>query len=100
MQPDSGMSLTQFLRRYPSLVRLKRTLDGSFLDRHAHDRQTVSRLRIFAPNSSGSPDRLAELTFLSANQTFPFLVHLLSEIGREPLLEPIQPESLCADQAS
>ena len=93
-------SVKQWLKRYPMLVRIKRAWDTLLLDPDARYRETVNRLPLFAPNSAGSPHALAQLTFLSANQTFPFMVQFLNETRRGRLSDAIQAESFCHDEKS
>jgi SAM-dependent methyltransferase len=83
-----------------SSVQFKRAWDTLFLDPHAHALETLSQLPLFAPGSGGPLEARARLTLLSANQTFPFLVNLLREIGRARLIDPIPLESFCSDQES
>jgi len=68
------------------------------LPRGAHD--IVTKLPLFAPHSAGSWNARAKLTVLAANQTFPFIVRLISELGDRQPLDMIPVDRLCADTAS
>jgi hypothetical protein len=91
-------TIKQWLRRYPVLVRMKRAWLTLFLDLDARDRATIEGLPLFSPGSSGQPEVLAKLTILSANQTFPFLVHLLREVGVCRRVSEIPAGSFCTDE--
>ena len=54
---------------------------GGFISNH----QLVKLLEAFAPNSSGSPKARADLTILSAQQTFPLICQLLVQLSQSPV---------------
>jgi SAM-dependent methyltransferase len=92
--------MRQRLKRFPILVRMKKAWDALLSDPHAADRRTIKRLRAFAPNSAGAPDAVLRLTFLSVNQTFPFLLHLLDQAGKGKSVAVTPSEGFLADQKS
>jgi hypothetical protein len=57
-------------------------------------------MKMFAPCSAGSPKAIAGLTFLSVNQTFPFLARLITGVKKRGLLEAIKIESFCSGDES
>jgi len=90
--------IEQWLKRYPVLIRMKRAWLTLFLDLDARDRATIEGLPLFSPGSCGQPEALAKLTILCANQTFPFLVHLLHEIGACRRVTATPAASFCTDE--
>jgi hypothetical protein len=98
MTPVKKGAIKQWLKRYPVLIRMKRAWVTLFLDLDARDRETIEGLPLFSPGSCGPPSALAKLTVLCANQTFPFLVHLLHEIGAGRRVSAMPAASFCMDE--
>lgn len=90
-----------WLKQFRVLVRAKIHL-GDLMDRalHGRARRTVRDLPLFAPYSSGSSEARAAHTILAANQAFPFLVHLIGEMGSRQMPDVADAGSLCADPAA
>jgi hypothetical protein len=78
-----------------STRRARARLLGGFITNH----ELVNQLAIFAPNSSGSPKAKADLTILSAQQTFPLICELLAQQVQPPA-EARLLESFCAVDGS
>lgn len=92
----------QWLKRFPIFVRSKNQLlalrDRIFYGRYV---AIVNAFPVFTPYSFGPCKPRAELTILSAQQTFPFLVHFLEVSGNKRInSKPIHAEEFCADRES
>jgi hypothetical protein len=93
--------LREWLKQFRALVRLKIQV-GELVDRarYGRERRTLAALPLFAPYSSGSSPARAAQAVLAANQTFPFLAHLLEATGDSRTPETVDAEALCADPQS
>jgi SAM-dependent methyltransferase len=89
-------SIREWLTRFPTLVAVKRAVWRAF---YGSDSEIIGKLPLFEPWSPGPLPARANLTILAANQTFPFLAHYLSKIGKDNVAF-IQAKDLCADEVS
>jgi hypothetical protein len=90
-------SLKQWLKQFPTIVRLKRSIfskigsifskigsiwegtkDSIARVRYGRALEIIDKLPLFASGSAGTYKALGEATILAANQTFPFLVHFIT----------------------
>lgn len=71
-----------WLKQFPIAVAAKRKIDSI---RYGFDFRICNSLPLFTPFSSGSYKDRAELTLQAANQTFPFLSHLLDTLKQNNL---------------
>lgn len=100
---ESRIELTyrtrQWLKRFPILVQSKNQLlalrDLIFYGRSV---AIINAFPIFTPYSFGHCNSRAKLTILSAQQTFPFLVHFLKASGNKQIdLKVVHAEEFCAE---
>ena len=68
--------------------------------RNALDKAIYESLPLFSPMGGGLYKELAELTFISANQTLPLMAYFASLIGTERITDITEAESLCGNSAS
>jgi SAM-dependent methyltransferase len=83
----------QWLKRFPVLVHARKRIRGLLYGEYSYI-DIADMLRTYAPNSSGTPKAVAELTILAANQIFPFLVDFLEATGKKrtiPSLVEVEP---------
>jgi SAM-dependent methyltransferase len=75
-------AIRDWLKRFPVAVAAKRKIDSI---RYGFDYRICNSLPLFTPFSSGSYKDRAELTLQAANQSFPFLAHLLRKLKQNHL---------------
>lgn len=89
-------SLRNWLKQFPVAVRLRKAVHGAI---YGFDSEILGRFPLFEPWSAGPSQALEELTVLTANQTFPLLARLLTEIGKDDI-NPISVDAFCSDTPS
>jgi len=91
------------LKAWPPVVALKRAVWRIAVWRAFQSNLAGSEIPIFDAYSKpwypGTSPSRKDLTILAANQTFPFLEHLLDKIGNYNIVI-VEPEDFCADEAS
>jgi hypothetical protein len=81
-------------QRFPRIVRIKKAVRGVL---HGFEPAILDKFPLFQPWSAGSIEALEQLTIVAANQTFPLLVNLLAETGRD-CTALVAADDFCADQ--
>jgi hypothetical protein len=99
--PKSRLFLKDRLRKLPLLDRLLRASRERLRQvLHRRDMTIIKNLSTFSPPSGAGLDKtIAQLAVLSANQTFPFMVHFIEVINKRPFPEPV-PITLCSNTVS
>jgi len=97
MQVDG--SIKDWVKRsFPFLVGLIRSAKA-WKNRNAfrHERSIINALRMFVPIGPGNYVDIKNLTLLSANQTFPFIQHLLKTLDVPKRFHETTPEEFCSE---
>jgi hypothetical protein len=93
---SNGRSIITILNQFPPVVRIKKAVRGVL---YGFEPEILDKFPLFQPWSAGSIQALEQLTILAANQTFPLLVDLLAETGRD-CVRLITADDFCAEEAS
>jgi len=89
--PNCRLLLKHRLLKFPLLDQLLRASRDTLRKiAHRRDMTIIKNLPTFSPPYGPGLDKtIARLALLSANQTFPFMVHFIEVINKKPFAEPI-----------
>lgn len=88
------------IKKTPPLLYLKNKVFSYIRKEYWHEAQISDGLKLFAPFSGNPPSLVTKLTFLSANDTFPFLEKLITDISHQSLLKVMTAEEFFQTEES